>query len=173
MMLGKIIGKFRLDAVLGEGGTGIVFRAWDMVLERPVALKMIYHQYTPNEISFRRFLAEAKILAKLEHPNIVQVHDLLEHLSPEGLERAIAELCRVTRRAMFIGFFQMHEGAEHIIRPVDEYHINTLSLSRVRASFERQGGVVVPVHTLQPAAPTPTPSHLPDGPDRPPRAASA
>ncbi len=79
MMLGKIIGKFRLDAVLGEGGMGIVYRAWDMVLERPVALKMIHRQYTPNEISFRRFLAEAKILAKLDHPNIVPVHDLLEH----------------------------------------------------------------------------------------------
>ncbi|MGH7454871.1 MAG: serine/threonine protein kinase, partial [bacterium] len=79
MRLGKIIGKFRFDAVLGEGGMGIVYRAWDMVLERPVALKMIHRQYTPNEISFKRFLAEAKILAKLDHPNIVLVHDLFEH----------------------------------------------------------------------------------------------
>ncbi|MGH7595594.1 MAG: protein kinase domain-containing protein [bacterium] len=79
MMLGKTIDKFRLDAVLGEGGMGIVYRAWDMVLERPVALKMIHRQHAPNKISFQRFLAEAKILAKLDHPNIVQVHDLLEH----------------------------------------------------------------------------------------------
>ena len=78
-MLGKIVNKFRVDAVLGEGGMGIVYRAWDMVLERTVALKMIHRQRTPNEISFRRFLAEAQILAKLEHPNIVQVYDLLEH----------------------------------------------------------------------------------------------
>jgi serine/threonine protein kinase len=78
-MLGKIVNKFRVDAVLGEGGMGIVYRAWDMVLERTVALKMIHRRHTPNEISFRRFLAEAQILAKLEHPNIVQVYDLLEH----------------------------------------------------------------------------------------------
>ncbi|MCI0694343.1 protein kinase [candidate division KSB1 bacterium] len=78
-MLNKIVDKFRIDAVLGEGGMGIVYRAWDMVLERHVALKMIHRQFTPTEISFRRFLAEAKILAKLEHPNIVQVYDLLEH----------------------------------------------------------------------------------------------
>lgn len=78
-MLGKIINKFRIDAVLGEGGMGIVYRAWDMVLERSVAMKMIHRSFMPHEISFRRFLAEAKILAKLEHPNIVPVYDLLEH----------------------------------------------------------------------------------------------
>jgi serine/threonine-protein kinase len=79
MMLGQIVDKFRIETVLGEGGMGIVYRAWDTVLERPVALKMIHHQYAPSEIPFRRFLAEAKILAKLDHPNIVPVHDLFEH----------------------------------------------------------------------------------------------
>ncbi len=78
-MLNKIVDKFRIDTVLGEGGMGIVYRAWDMVLERHVALKMIHRQFKPDEISFKRFLAEAKILAKLEHPNIVPVYDLLEH----------------------------------------------------------------------------------------------
>ena len=78
-MLGKIVNKFRVDAVLGEGGMGIVYRAWDMVLERTVALKMIHRQRTPKDISFRRFLAEAQILAKLDHPNIVPVHDFFEH----------------------------------------------------------------------------------------------
>lgn len=73
-------------------------------------------------------------------------HDLLEHLSPAGLEVAVAELCRVTRRALSIGFFQMHEGGEHILRPVDEYHINTLSLPRVRRLFERHGAAVQAVH---------------------------
>ncbi|MGH7496097.1 MAG: protein kinase domain-containing protein [bacterium] len=78
-MLGKIVNKFRIEAVLGEGGMGVVYRARDMVLERQVALKMIHREYTPNEISFQRFWVEARILARLEHPNIVQVHDLLEH----------------------------------------------------------------------------------------------
>jgi serine/threonine protein kinase len=78
-MLGKIVDKFRIDAVLGEGGMGIVYRAWDTVLERPVALKMVHRHSMQNDLSFRRFLAEAKILAKLDHPNIVPVYDLLEH----------------------------------------------------------------------------------------------
>lgn len=73
-------------------------------------------------------------------------HDLLEHLSPEGLEVAVAELCRVTRTALCLGFFQMHEGEEHIVRRIGEYHINTLSLPRVRELFARGGGGVRAVH---------------------------
>ena len=67
------------------------------------------------------------------------VHDLLEHLSIEGLHRAIDEICRVTRRAISIGFFQMHEGPEHIVREIDEYHWNTLSMDRIRALFQEHG----------------------------------
>ena len=73
-------------------------------------------------------------------------HDLLEHLSLEGLEVAVAELCRVTRKAMCIGFFQMHEGEEHIVRQIEEYHINTLSLPRVRELFARFNATVQAVH---------------------------
>jgi len=67
------------------------------------------------------------------------VHDLLEHLSPEGLEKAATELCRVTRRGLCVNFFQMNDMAEHVIRPVDEYHWNTLSLDRMREMFQAQG----------------------------------
>lgn len=66
-------------------------------------------------------------------------HDLLEHFSVEGMERAVAELCRVARRGVFVGFFQMHEGGHHVIRAVEEYHWNTLSLPRVRELFEQRG----------------------------------
>jgi SAM-dependent methyltransferase len=74
------------------------------------------------------------------------LHDLLEHLSLEGMHRAIAEICRVTRRALSIGFFQMHEGPEHIIREVEEYHWNTLSMERVRGAFQQYGFEVQVVH---------------------------
>ena len=67
------------------------------------------------------------------------VHDLLEHLSPEGLEQAVAELCRVTRRGLCVSFFQMHEMPDHLLRPVDEYYWNTLSLDRVRELFLARG----------------------------------
>ncbi len=67
------------------------------------------------------------------------VHDLLEHLSPEGLAAAVAELTRVTRRKLCVHFFQMAEIPEHIIRPVEDYHWNTLSLERMRTLFAGHG----------------------------------
>jgi hypothetical protein len=60
-------------------------------------------------------------------------------LSPEGLQKAVVELCRVTRQGLCVNFFQMHDRAEHLIRPVDEYHWNTLSLDRMREMFFDRG----------------------------------
>jgi ubiquinone/menaquinone biosynthesis C-methylase UbiE len=74
------------------------------------------------------------------------LHDLLEHLSVEGLRRAVDELCRVSRRAICIGFFQMHEGPDHVIREVDEYHWNTLSMQRLRTLFEERGFSAQVIH---------------------------
>jgi ubiquinone/menaquinone biosynthesis C-methylase UbiE len=74
------------------------------------------------------------------------VHDLLEHLSPAGLERAVQELCRVTRRGLCVHFFQMHEMPDHVVRPVDEYHVNMLSLARTEALFARSGFTIQPLH---------------------------
>ena len=74
------------------------------------------------------------------------LHDLLEHLSPAGEAAAIAELCRVTRRGGCLGFFNMHEEPEPVIRPGEDYHWNTLSMARTRARFQRQGAEVQVVH---------------------------
>ena len=73
-------------------------------------------------------------------------HDLFEHLSPAGLEVAVKEVCRVTRRGLCLGFFQMDEIPDHKVRPVDDYHWNTLSLDRTRALFTRRGFHVQAVH---------------------------
>jgi ubiquinone/menaquinone biosynthesis C-methylase UbiE len=74
------------------------------------------------------------------------VHDLLEHLSLAGIERAVAELCRVTRQGLCVNFFQMDEMPEHIVRPVSEYHLNTLSLPKTEALIVQHGFVVQPLH---------------------------
>jgi SAM-dependent methyltransferase len=66
-------------------------------------------------------------------------HDLFEHLSPAGLEVAIRQVCRVTRRSLCIGFFQMDEIGEHVIRPTEKYHWNLLSAGRMRELFASQG----------------------------------
>jgi SAM-dependent methyltransferase len=73
-------------------------------------------------------------------------HDLFEHLSLEGLEVAVAELCRVTRGTLCLSFFNMHEGEAHIVRPAGDYHWNTLSLPRVRDLFARHRAGVTALH---------------------------
>ncbi len=74
------------------------------------------------------------------------LHDLLEHFSLSGLARAVAEICRVTRHALCAGFFSMHEAVDHLVRPVGDYHWNTLSMARTKALFEAQGFSVQVVH---------------------------
>ncbi len=74
------------------------------------------------------------------------VHDLFEHLSPAGLEAAVAEVCRVTRRGLCIGCFQMDEIEEHVVRPVDDYYVNTLSLARTLELFAGHGFTGEAVH---------------------------
>ena len=74
------------------------------------------------------------------------VHDLFEHLSVEAMEVAIAEICRVTHRDICIGFFNMYDGDEHIVKVVDDYHWNKLSAAKTQAIFERHACVVEAVH---------------------------
>ncbi len=65
------------------------------------------------------------------------VHDLFEHLSLDAMEAAVAEVLRVTHSALFLGFFNVYDGAEHIEQPVREYHWNTLSLPRLKGLIDR------------------------------------
>jgi len=74
------------------------------------------------------------------------VHDLFEHLSLTGLEQAVKEVCRVTRQAICVGFFQMDEIAEPVVRPRDDYYWNLLSLEQTRRLFARSGFVAQAIH---------------------------
>ncbi|MEQ9497762.1 MAG: protein kinase [Deltaproteobacteria bacterium] len=70
------IGAYRVDGLLGRGASGVVYRAWDEALERPVALKVL----TDLDPEGRgRFTIEAKAAARIVHPNVVQVHAVGEH----------------------------------------------------------------------------------------------
>ncbi len=69
---------YRVEAELGRGGMGVVYRAWHLRLERVVALKMLLADPGARPVQLERFLREAKAVAALSHPNIVQVHDVGE-----------------------------------------------------------------------------------------------
>ncbi|HYT94833.1 MAG TPA: protein kinase [Gemmataceae bacterium] len=65
--------------VCGRGGMGVVYKAREVGLNRTVALKMIHAETCANPVARVRFLREAQLLASLRHPNIVQLHAVLEH----------------------------------------------------------------------------------------------
>lgn len=65
---------YRVEGVLGSGGMGVVYRAWHLRLNRPVALKMLLVGAHARSTERERFLREAEAVATLCHPNIVQVH---------------------------------------------------------------------------------------------------
>jgi serine/threonine-protein kinase len=70
---------YQVEAVLGRGGMGIVYKARHLRLNRTVALKMLLAGTYAGPEERQRFLREAEAVAGLRHPNIVQVHDMGEH----------------------------------------------------------------------------------------------
>src|SRR5512136_973666 len=74
-MIGTLLNdRYRLDAELGHGGMGTVYRAHDMLLDRNTAVKVVSSQSLGAE-GRARLLHEAKAVARLNHPNIVKVYD--------------------------------------------------------------------------------------------------
>lgn len=71
---GQLLGDFRLERRLGEGGMGQVYLAQQLSLQRKVAIKLLRSDFAENESFLKRFEAEAKAIAQLTHPNIVQVY---------------------------------------------------------------------------------------------------
>jgi len=85
-LVGRTLGHFRVTGKLGRGGMGAVYRGWDSSLERDVAIKVLLGaesrdstprdtgEVTRRESARERFLREARVQAKLRHPNVVPIH---------------------------------------------------------------------------------------------------
>ena len=84
-VIGKNINGFKIMSTLGEGGMGIVYKAYDTKLERFVAIKMLHPRLNQPVRLLAQFKKEAKHQAKLIHPHIVMVHGLLEYHSLLGI----------------------------------------------------------------------------------------
>jgi serine/threonine protein kinase/Flp pilus assembly protein TadD len=78
-MIGKTISHYRILSKLGEGGMGEVYRAHDERLDRDVAIKVLPEAVTQDAERLARFDTEAKAVAKLAHPNILEVYELGDH----------------------------------------------------------------------------------------------
>lgn len=73
---GTEIGGYRIDSLISQGGMGAVYRAVQLSVDRVVAFKTLLHDGNPKAVE--RFKQEAKIVARISHPNVVQVLDLRE-----------------------------------------------------------------------------------------------
>jgi hypothetical protein len=83
--LGDLIGgRYRLDARIGRGGMSTVYRAFDTVLERPVAIKLMHREIAADSDQLERFRREARSVAQLNHPHVVTVIDAGEEPLSDG-----------------------------------------------------------------------------------------
>jgi tRNA A-37 threonylcarbamoyl transferase component Bud32 len=84
-VLGTLLGgRYRLDAQIGRGGMSTVYRAFDSVLERAVAIKLMHREIASDSDQLERFRREARSVARLNHPHIVTVIDAGEEAAEDG-----------------------------------------------------------------------------------------
>ena len=73
---GHLVGRFELRSLLGSGGMGAVYRAYDPTLDREVALKILAPQLTTDRQRVERFVQEAKIASALNHPHVISIYEI-------------------------------------------------------------------------------------------------
>jgi serine/threonine-protein kinase len=98
-----VFDKYRLVEKIGEGGMGEVWRVWHVSLDADRALKLIKSELANNEKGWRRFQREARLMAKINHPNAVAVYDFRRTQSVAYIEmefirgRSLAEVIKAGR----------------------------------------------------------------------------
>ncbi|HET9209805.1 MAG TPA: protein kinase, partial [Thermoanaerobaculia bacterium] len=90
-MIGSTVSHYRILDRLGGGGMGVVYKAVDLKLDRPVALKFLAGQRAASEEHKRRFIREARAASALDHPNICAVYEIDE--TPDGALFIAMALC--------------------------------------------------------------------------------
>ncbi len=89
-MIGETVSRYRIDAELGSGGMGVVYRAHDLNLDRDVALKFLPSRLAGDPAVRARFARESRHANSLQHPHICIVHDIETH---DGQPFMVMELC--------------------------------------------------------------------------------
>jgi eukaryotic-like serine/threonine-protein kinase len=97
---GEMLGPYRVEAQIGQGGMGVVYRAWDTRLDRRVALKVLRPERVGDPVGHQYLVREARAASSLVHPNIVAVHDIgsdrdidfiaMEHVEGRPLNEVIS-----------------------------------------------------------------------------------
>src|SRR5580658_1453716 len=85
---GQHLGHYLIEEQLGAGGMGVVYRAFDTRLDRPVAIKVLRPDTVLDEDRKQRFVREAKAASALNHPNIITIYAIEES---DGLDYIVME----------------------------------------------------------------------------------
>lgn len=170
-LAGRALGSYQLEALIGAGGMGEVYRARDTKLDRAVAVKILPPGFADNLDRLSRFRREAHMLAALNHPNVLTIHDVG---ADEGTPYVVTELLegQTLREVM----------ADRAVPARDVLDL-ALQAARGLAAAHRKGivhGDLKPenlfltadgrVKVLDFSVATLTPDHGPDGEDVPPAA---
>jgi CRP-like cAMP-binding protein len=119
----RTIGKHVITDVIAEGGWAIVYKGLHESLNMPVAIKMLKHTMAMDADFMEKFLNEAKVIARLNHPNIVRVHDIehlyrtvfivMEYLSGLSLEYILRNMPRLTISQVLDYLVQVAQGLQY------------------------------------------------------------
>ena len=82
-------GRYLIERKIGEGGMGVVFAARHLIIERPLAVKVLKREVARDASTIKRFVQEAKAASRIGHPNIVDVTDF--GTTPDGLTYSVME----------------------------------------------------------------------------------
>jgi len=112
LAVGTRLGPYEIEAPLGAGGMGEVYRARDGRLDRAVAVKVLPEGFAHDAGRLARFAREAKAVAALSHPNILSIHDFGEH---DGTTYAVMELLEgeTLRRRLAAGALPARKAVEY------------------------------------------------------------
>jgi len=119
---GTGVGRFQVRSLLGQGGMGAVYLAWDPVLERKVALKAIRLGQAGEVASTARFRREAMALAQLNHRNVCQVHDWVEAGGSAYIAMEFIEGETLSARAPSMDLRQKLEALRSIAHALEAAH---------------------------------------------------
>ena len=122
-MIGQIIGNYKIEAKLGEGGMGAVYRGVDTMLDREVAIKALRPELASQTSVVERFRSEAVTLAKLNHPNIAALYTMfrqgeelymvLEFVRGETLDTIMQRRGALPAEEAIPVFCQVLDGIDH------------------------------------------------------------
>ncbi len=123
-LIGERLGRYRIDEEIGRGGMAIVFRAYDPVLDRDLAIKVLLPEYSLLPNFTKRFEREARAIARLSHPNILPIIDfgqerdlsyiVMKYVRGETLRERMGRPMDLAQAVRFVG--QIAAALDHAHR---------------------------------------------------------